>query len=158
MVWEVWYLAGPLIGSCWLSVSFPSFMVDLCEMWESYVYTECWEKICQHTVSLSLLLPRCTGRDDLASVNPSWSASQPPPHIFKLLDWTNGGCMKTANAMWSPAQHLHTILLYCTYSNHYCVDIGKINITVLYCSLSLWRVVRGSKHMFLELIHGLFIT
>ncbi len=27
-----------------------------------------------------------------------------------------------------------------------------------YCSLSLWRVARGSKHMFLELIHGLFIT
>ncbi len=26
------------------------------------------------------------------------------------------------------------------------------------CSLSLWRVARGSKHMFLELIHGLFIT
>jgi hypothetical protein len=28
----------------------------------------------------------------------------------------------------------------------------------MYCSLSLWRVARGSKHMFLELIHGLFIT
>jgi hypothetical protein len=27
-----------------------------------------------------------------------------------------------------------------------------------YCSLSLWRVARGSKRMFLELIHGLFIT
>jgi hypothetical protein len=27
-----------------------------------------------------------------------------------------------------------------------------------YCSLSLWRVARGSKHMSLELIHGLFIT
>ncbi len=27
-----------------------------------------------------------------------------------------------------------------------------------YCSQSLWRVARGSKHMFLELIHGLFIT
>ncbi len=27
-----------------------------------------------------------------------------------------------------------------------------------YCSLSLWRVARGSKLMFLELIHGLFIT
>ncbi len=26
------------------------------------------------------------------------------------------------------------------------------------CLLSLWRVARGSKHMFLELIHGLFIT
>jgi hypothetical protein len=26
------------------------------------------------------------------------------------------------------------------------------------CSLSLWRVARGSKHMFLELIHHLFIT
>ncbi len=26
------------------------------------------------------------------------------------------------------------------------------------CSLSLWRVARGSKHMFLELIHGLFTT
>ncbi len=26
------------------------------------------------------------------------------------------------------------------------------------CSLSLWRVARGSKRMFLELIHGLFIT
>ncbi len=26
------------------------------------------------------------------------------------------------------------------------------------CSLSLCRVARGSKHMFLELIHGLFIT
>jgi hypothetical protein len=26
------------------------------------------------------------------------------------------------------------------------------------CSLSLWRVGRGSKHMLLELIHGLFIT
>ncbi len=26
------------------------------------------------------------------------------------------------------------------------------------CSLSLWRVVRGSKLMHLELIHGLFIT
>jgi hypothetical protein len=26
------------------------------------------------------------------------------------------------------------------------------------CSLSLWRVARGSKHMSLELIHGLFIT
>ncbi len=26
------------------------------------------------------------------------------------------------------------------------------------CSLSLWRVARGSKLMFLELIHGLFIT
>ncbi len=26
------------------------------------------------------------------------------------------------------------------------------------CSLSLWSVARGSKHMFLELIHGLFIT
>jgi hypothetical protein len=25
-------------------------------------------------------------------------------------------------------------------------------------SLSLWRVAQGSKHMFLELIHGLFIT
>jgi hypothetical protein len=29
---------------------------------------------------------------------------------------------------------------------------------VVKCSLSLWRVARGSKHMFLELIHGLFIT
>ncbi len=28
----------------------------------------------------------------------------------------------------------------------------------LHCSLSLWRAARGSKHMFLELIHGLFIT
>jgi hypothetical protein len=28
----------------------------------------------------------------------------------------------------------------------------------LYCSLSLWRVARGSKLMRLELIHGLFIT
>jgi hypothetical protein len=27
-----------------------------------------------------------------------------------------------------------------------------------YCSLSLWRVVRGSKLMHLDLIHGLFIT
>ncbi len=27
-----------------------------------------------------------------------------------------------------------------------------------YCSLSLWRVARGSKLMFLELIHDLFIT
>jgi hypothetical protein len=26
------------------------------------------------------------------------------------------------------------------------------------CSLSLWRVVRGSKLMHLDLIHGLFIT
>jgi hypothetical protein len=26
------------------------------------------------------------------------------------------------------------------------------------CSLSLWRVARGSKLMRLELIHGLFIT
>ncbi len=26
------------------------------------------------------------------------------------------------------------------------------------CSLPLWRVARGSKHMRLELIHGLFIT
>jgi muconolactone delta-isomerase len=26
------------------------------------------------------------------------------------------------------------------------------------CSLSLWRVARGSKLMFLELIHGLFTT
>ncbi len=26
------------------------------------------------------------------------------------------------------------------------------------CLLSLWRVARGSKHMFLELIHGLFLT
>jgi hypothetical protein len=26
------------------------------------------------------------------------------------------------------------------------------------CLLSLWRVARGSKRMFLELIHGLFIT
>jgi hypothetical protein len=26
------------------------------------------------------------------------------------------------------------------------------------CSLSLWRAVRGSKPMHLELIHGLFIT
>jgi hypothetical protein len=26
------------------------------------------------------------------------------------------------------------------------------------CSLSLWRAVRGSKLMRLELIHGLFIT
>jgi hypothetical protein len=25
------------------------------------------------------------------------------------------------------------------------------------CSLSLWRVVRGSKLMHLELVHGLFI-
>ncbi len=31
-------------------------------------------------------------------------------------------------------------------------------ITIRYCSLSLWRVARGSKLMFLELIHGLFIT
>jgi hypothetical protein len=29
---------------------------------------------------------------------------------------------------------------------------------VCYCSLSLWRVARGSKLMRLELIHGLFIT
>ncbi len=27
-----------------------------------------------------------------------------------------------------------------------------------YCSLSVWRVVRGSKLMHLDLIHGLFIT
>jgi hypothetical protein len=26
------------------------------------------------------------------------------------------------------------------------------------CSLSLWRVVRGSKLMHLDIIHGLFIT
>ncbi len=26
------------------------------------------------------------------------------------------------------------------------------------CSLSLWRVAQGSKQMFLELTHGLFIT
>jgi hypothetical protein len=26
------------------------------------------------------------------------------------------------------------------------------------CSLSLWRVARGSKLMHLDLIHGLFIT
>ncbi len=29
---------------------------------------------------------------------------------------------------------------------------------VLHCLLSLWRVVRGSKLMHLDLIHGLFIT
>jgi hypothetical protein len=32
------------------------------------------------------------------------------------------------------------------------------HIVLSNCSLSLWRVARGSKLMFLELIHGLFIT
>jgi hypothetical protein len=40
--------------------------------------------------------------------------------------------------------------------------LGKVDLLVSLrappCSLSLWRVARGSKHMFLELIHGLFIT
>ncbi len=37
--------------------------------------------------------------------------------------------------------------------------IAKAPGTVhLNCSLSLWRVVRGSKLMHLDLIHGLFIT
>jgi hypothetical protein len=36
-------------------------------------------------------------------------------------------------------------------------DGGNIFVQC-YCSLSLWKVVRGSKLMHLELIHGLFIT
>jgi hypothetical protein len=35
---------------------------------------------------------------------------------------------------------------------------GDCKCLCVYCSLSLWRVARGSKLMFLELIHGLFIT
>ncbi len=38
---------------------------------------------------------------------------------------------------------------------HFPVISSPVNSS---CSLSLWRVARGSKHMFLELIHGLFIT
>jgi hypothetical protein len=34
----------------------------------------------------------------------------------------------------------------------------KQTIRDRYCSQSLWRVARGSKLMFLELIYGLFIT
>jgi hypothetical protein len=47
-----------------------------------------------------------------------------------------------------------------------CVDLcesalaGKVAALCMACkcSLSLWRVVQGSKLMHLELIHGLFIT
>ncbi len=35
---------------------------------------------------------------------------------------------------------------------------NRVRRFVTSCPLSLWRVARGSKHMFLELIHGLFIT
>jgi hypothetical protein len=38
---------------------------------------------------------------------------------------------------------------------HICMDV---DLRSMYCSLSLWRVARGSKRMFLELIHGFFIT
>ncbi len=39
------------------------------------------------------------------------------------------------------------------------VDAGSSkNVGFTDCSLSLWRVVRGSKLMHLDLIHGLFIT
>ncbi len=39
------------------------------------------------------------------------------------------------------------------------IVLPLIYIAQLYnCSLSLWRVVRGSKLMHLDLIHGLFIT
>jgi hypothetical protein len=34
----------------------------------------------------------------------------------------------------------------------------SVSLSMCYCSLSLWRVARGRKRMFLELIHGLFIT
>jgi hypothetical protein len=43
-------------------------------------------------------------------------------------------------------------------SGYYWSKIPIVVRTFYNCSLSLWRVGRGSKHMFLELIHGLFIT
>jgi hypothetical protein len=39
-----------------------------------------------------------------------------------------------------------------------CKERVKYNTNNINCSLSMWRVARGSKRMFLELIHGLFIT
>ncbi len=41
---------------------------------------------------------------------------------------------------------------------YYKIGGKKINSFNSSCSLSLWRVVRGSKLMDLDLIHGLFIT
>jgi hypothetical protein len=38
------------------------------------------------------------------------------------------------------------------------VCVALLCMYCIYCSLSLWRVARGSKLMRLELIHGLFIT
>jgi hypothetical protein len=42
--------------------------------------------------------------------------------------------------------------------NYMPVNPYKLKIIMCSCSLSLWRVARGSKLMRLELIHGFFIT
>jgi hypothetical protein len=60
----------------------------------------------------------------------------------------------------------HTILQpsfpgWCLALNNNHVPVFKLvaaSIIYTYCSLSLWRVVWGSKLMHLDLIHGLFIT
>ncbi len=68
------------------------------------IQNRCWSRYCS-----PLLLPRCPRWDGLAPVILPGLPASPPP-IFKLLNWINGGPMKTAYAMWSPTQHLHTLL------------------------------------------------
>jgi hypothetical protein len=48
-----------------------------------------------------------------------------------------------------------TIFSKISYEEYFPFVVGKEHFR---CSLSLWRVVRGSKLMHLDLIQGLFIT
>ncbi len=71
---------------------------------------------------------------------------------------------------WTPIEKSGLIILYAATS--YCTSLVTLYECGIWpyflrlswcsfvstCSLSLWRVAQGSKHMFLELIHGLFIT
>jgi hypothetical protein len=62
--------------------------------------------------------------------------------------------------MWKAEYTVHVAHVEIPVSVGWCQAYGEVTALYVYgqCSLSMWRVVRGSKLMHLELIHGLFIT
>ncbi len=91
---------------------------------------------------------------------------QYPPHSLPMLilltcvqTMSNNTLYQYKCHSWATTSSTNTsVSPLCTTNEPHILFHTNTNATHYVCSLSLWRVARGSKHMFLELIHGLFIT